>query len=175
MKRKRFVLIVILLLIISLFGCKDPYEGAIEGAWQDSNSLVGILFREDGTCDVTFAREFITETIYCKYLYSDGEVVIYNPQLHAEDEFDLRDAMSTLGEKGIVILLNRDKKDGVVESYWLSSLDMKRSDSVSIRSMSDWTKELAADGVSLNDAATVLNGSRDAERAIDWIQDVLID
>lgn len=174
MKRKLVVVVAILLLFISLFGCKDPYEGAMVGAWQDSNGLVGVRFREDGTCDVTLAREFITETVYCKYLYSDGKVLIFNPELHAEEDFDLDDSMGVLGEQGIIFSIDRDKKDGVVDSFWFSSLNMQKSDGVNIQSLSEWTESLGKDGVTLNDAATVLNGSRDANRAIEWITDTLV-
>ena len=175
MKRKLVLLIAIFLISLSLIGCKDPYEGAMVGAWQDANGLVGIAFRENGTCDVTFAREFTTETIFCAYSYSDGVVVLYNPLLHTIEDFDLKNLFSTPEDQGIVFSINREKKDGVVDGFWLSTLWMEQSDSIAVRSINDWTESLSKDGLSLNDAATVLTGSKFASDAIGWIQKALLD
>lgn len=175
MKRKLVILITILLISTSLFGCKDSYEGAMVGAWQDSNGLVGVQFLEDGTCEVTFAREFITETAACAYSYADGMVVIYNPRLYSAEDFDLKNLYSTATEQGIVFSIDREKKDGVVDGFWISTLWMEKSSSVAVRSYSDWSDSLSAGGVSLNDAATSYTGSKFANDAIDWIQEALIE
>lgn len=175
MKRKLVILITILLILTSLLGCKDPYEGAMVGAWQDSNGLVGVQFWDDGTCDVTFAREFITETVACAYSYADGMVVIYNPRLYAIEDFNMKNLYTTATDQGIVFLIDREKKDGVVSGFWISTLWMEKSDSISVKSFTDWVDSLAADGVSINDAATRYTGSKFANDAIDWIQEALIE
>ena len=175
MKRKLVILITILLISTSLLSCKDPYEGAIVGAWQDSNRLVGVQFRDDGTCDVTFAREFITETIACAYSYADGMVVIYNPRLYSIEDFDMKNLYTTATDQGIVFSIDREKKDGVVNGFWISTLWMEKSSSVAVRSFSDWSNSLSAGGVSLNDAATSYTGSKFANDAIDWFQEALIE
>jgi len=175
MKRKLVILITILLISACLLGCKDPYEGAMVGAWQDSNGLVGVQFREDGTCDITFAREFIIETVACAYSYADGMVVIYNPRLYSIEDFDMKNLYTTATDQGIVFSIDREKKDGVVNGFWISTLWMEKGSSVAVRSFSDWSDSLSAGGVSLNDAATGYTGSKFANDAIDWIQAALID
>ena len=175
MKRKLVILITILLISTSLLGCKDPYEGAIVGAWQDSNRLVGVQFRDDGTCDVTFAREYITETVTCAYSYADGMVVIYNPRLYSIDDFNLKNLYTTATDQGIVFSIDQEKKDGVVDGFWISTLWMEKSSSITVRSFSDWTDNLSTGGVSLNDAATRYTGSKFANDAIEWIQEALIE
>lgn len=174
MKRKLFILGAIAVFLLCLLGCKDPYEGAMAGAWQDSNGLVGVSFREDGTCEVVFAREFITGTVPCVYLYHDGRVVIYNPALHTEDEFDMEGSSVGLGEKGLTFTIDRGEKDGVVDRFWLSSLKMERCETLSVRSLSEYGDSLAADGVSLNDIAEAYTGITFANSVIDWIKDVLV-
>ena len=175
MKRKLVILITILLILTSLLGCKDPYEGAMVGAWQDSNGLVGVQFWDDGTCDVTFAREFITETVACAYSYADGMVVIYNPRLYSIEDFNMKNLYTTATDQGIVFSIDREKKDGVVSGFWISTLWMGKSSSVAVRSFSDWSDSLSQDGASLNDAATSYTGSKFANDAIEWIQGALID
>jgi hypothetical protein len=175
MKRKLIILMTVLLIIASLVGCKDPYEGAMVGAWQDENRLVGVLFREDGTCDVTFAREFITETVECAYGYSDGRVVIYNPRLYSIEDFDLEDIPHVSADKGVTFSINRDKKDGVVDGFWLASLIMQKSDSVNVQSFSEWLAGLSAGGVTLNDAAAAFTGNKFAGDAIEWIEEALVE
>ena len=175
MKRKLVILITILLILTSLLGCKDSYEGAMVGAWQDSNGLVGVQFWDDGTCDVTFAREFITETVACAYSYADGMVVIYNPRLYSIEDFNMKNLYTTATDQGIVFSIDREKKDGVVSGFWISTLWMGKSSSVAVRSFSDWSNSLSAGGVSLNDAATSYTGSKFANDAIDWFQEALIE
>ncbi len=175
MKRKLNLLIVILLVLASLTGCKDPYEGAIVGAWQDSNRLVGMLFYEDGTCDVTYAREFITDTVSCAYFYTDGSVVLYNPQVYSKEDFDLDKLYLTPAEQGVVFFIDQSEKDGVIEGFWLISLRMEKSNAVSVQSFSEWSNGLATGGTTLNDAATLYTGSIFTNDVIDWIQAALND
>lgn len=175
MKRKLVVLVAILLIMTSFAGCKDPYEGAMVGAWQDDSRLVGIIFREDGTCNVTFAREYITETVECAYAYSDGRVVIYNPRQYSIEDFDLKNLSSTPSDQGVTFYIDREEKDGVVDSFLLLSLTMKKSPLVYIQSFSEWLNGLTADGVTLNDAGTAYTVSKFAGDAIEWIEEALVD
>ena len=175
MKRKLVILITILLILTSLLGCKDSYEGAMVGAWQDSNGLVGVLFREDGSCDVTFAREFITETVSCAYYYTDGEVLIYNPRIYTLDDFDLKNLNSVEDDQGIVFDIDREKKDGVVDGFGLVSLWMEPCIAITVSSFSDWENSLYANGLSLNEAASIYTGTKFSSVVIDWIQEALIE
>jgi len=102
-------------------------------------------------------------------------VVIYNPRLYSIDDFNLKNLYTTATDQGIVFSIDQEKKDGVVDGFWISTLWMEKSSSITVRSFSDWTDNLSAGGVSLNDATTRYTGSKFANDAIEWIQEALIE